>query len=60
MNMNNLALSNDAAEIRRNYHAEYRKRNREKIRKYNAQYWERKALEKKLQNKSIGRNKHEE
>ena len=57
--MSNLAISSDAAKIRREYHQDWRKKNKERISQYNAQYWEKKALEKKLQSKSDGRNKHE-
>lgn len=50
--MNNLAISNEAVKVRREYHQDWRKKNKERVREYNAQYWERKALAKKLQSKS--------
>ena len=57
--MNNLALSSDAAQIRREYHKSWREKNKQRISEYRKNYWEKKALEKKLQSKSSGRNKHE-
>lgn len=36
-------LSEDAKNVRNEYMREYRKRNKEKIKKINARYWERKA-----------------
>jgi hypothetical protein len=53
-----LELSNDAVKVRREYHQNWRKNNKQRVKEYNAQYWERKALEKKLQ-KSGRSNKND-
>ena len=47
--MDNLAVSNKAAKVRREYHQNWRKKNKERVRKYNAAYWERKAVEREQQ-----------
>ncbi len=39
----NMVLSEQARKLRNQYAREYRKKNPEKIKKYNIQYWERKA-----------------
>jgi hypothetical protein len=45
-------ISNDAVKARREYHREWRQRNKQRIRAYNARFWERKALEKNQTNLS--------
>jgi len=47
--MMNLQISNEATKVRREYHQDWRKKNKERVREYNAKYWERKALKEKLQ-----------
>ena len=39
-------MSEKAAELRRQYVREYRARNKDRVRKWNAAYWERKAAQK--------------
>jgi len=47
----NVSISNEAAKARQEYHREWRRKNKQRIQKYNEQYWERKALKNKIQYK---------
>ena len=42
-----MKLSDEALKIKREYFRNWRKKNRDKVRKYNAEYWQKKALQKK-------------
>lgn len=41
----NKELSDKARELKRNYHREWQRKNKDKVREYNLRYWERKAEE---------------
>ena len=44
-------ISKDAKEMRRQYLREWRKKNPDKVKQYNREYWERKAAQMKKENK---------
>ena len=50
-------MSNAAIEARRTYQNEWRRKNKERVQEYNAQYWQRKAEESKQ--KAAEETKHE-
>lgn len=49
-----MELSDEAKEARREYRRAYYKRNKERIKEQNRQYWERKAAEKRNQSDDNG------
>lgn len=41
--MENQVISETAAEVRKEYYREWRRKNKDKVKKHNQNYWERKA-----------------
>ncbi len=53
-------MSKATDETRREYYKQWRAKNKDKIRKYNILYWERKALREQMQEKEKGENGNNE
>lgn len=44
-----IILSHKGIKARQDYNREWRRKNKERVQKYNAQYWERKAMKNKIE-----------